>query len=87
MGVCAMLICVQRDIVTFSLNFPDWTVCLWIHSVCLYSCFTGFVPAARRLKVLLIILKEPIYSNMSSRLVLKGRQCPGGSQFKEVLAA
>lgn len=54
MGVCAMLICVQKYIVVaFRLSFPDWSVfsIKWrkvdLFSV-LYSGFTVLVLAARR---------------------------------------
>lgn len=81
-GVCAMFICVQRGIVvTFSLSFPDrtassikWRKVDLFDVLC--SGFTGFVLAARRHELLMIILKEIIYSNLTSRLLLIGRHFP-----------
>lgn len=66
MGVCAMLICVQRGIVVrFGLSFHEWNpfsikwrkVDLFY---VLYSGLTGFVLAAKRHELHLIILKEVI---------------------------
>lgn len=79
MGVCAMFICVQRGIVvTFNLSFPD------LHEMekggydircAIFRFLLGFVLTARRHELHLIIPEEVIYSDLTSRLFLRGRRC------------